>query len=178
MFALRQGKQVPVRDWFMVELGLNSGLRVEEMANLKCSDLLIAERESSLIVQKGKGGKKRVVRISSEFKKDCLWFLRWKRKNGQDTSEDAFLLASIKGKQLTTRALQKAFKRCLSRAGLEKHFSIHCLRHTYGSFLYKASKYNLRLVQKQLGHSSIRTTEVYASLIDPDAQEAVERLYK
>ena len=41
----------------------------------------------------------------------------------------------------------------------------------------KASGYNLRLVQKQLGHSSIRTTEVYADVMEPDTQKALEKLY-
>jgi len=43
---------------------------------------------------------------------------------------------------------------------------------------YVASGYNLRLVQKQLGHSSVRVTEVYASLMDKCIKQAVERLYK
>jgi len=88
------------------------------------------------------------------------------------------IFTSRKGKKLTCRALQKSFKKCLARAGLPMHYSIHCLRHTYGSHLYVASGYNLRLVQKQLGHSSVRVTEVYASLMDKCIKQAVERLYK
>jgi len=44
--------------------------------------------------------------------------------------------------------------------------------------LYKASSYNFRLVQKQLGHASIRTTEVYADVMEPDVEYALERLYR
>jgi len=40
------------------------------------------------------------------------------------------------------------------------------------------SGYNLRLVQKQLGHSSIHTTEVYADVMEPDIQDALRELYK
>jgi len=168
---------VVVRDWFMIELSLFTGLRVEEMRNLKCGDLLLEEDRSSIIVRKGKGNKKRVVQIGEEFKNTCFTFLRWKRKVGQDTDKDSFLLVSKKGK-LTKRALQKAFKRCTKRAGLATYYSIHSLRHTYACFLYKASKHNLKLVQRQLGHSSIKTTEVYANLLDSDVKEAVENLYK
>jgi site-specific recombinase XerD len=42
--------------------------------------------------------------------------------------------------------------------------------------LYKASKYNIRLVQKQLGHSSIQTTQIYADVLSDDAAVAVENL--
>jgi site-specific recombinase XerD len=42
--------------------------------------------------------------------------------------------------------------------------------------LYRASNYNLRLVQKQLGHRSIQTTQIYADVLDEDAVAAVENL--
>jgi site-specific recombinase XerD len=63
-------------------------------------------------------------------------------------------------------------------AGLSKRVSIHALRHTYGTHLYKASGGNLRLVQKQLGHSRVTTTQVYADVLAEDAVAAVERLYR
>jgi site-specific recombinase XerD len=78
---------------------------------------------------------------------------------------------------MTTRAIQKAFKRLAALAGLPDRYSIHCLRHTYACELYKASGYNLRLVQKQLGHASITTTQVYADVMDPDVGLALKRLY-
>jgi integrase/recombinase XerC len=52
------------------------------------------------------------------------------------------------------------------------------LRHTFATYLLKASNYNLRLVQAQLGHSSIRTTQVYMGLMDEDVKKAINRLYK
>jgi site-specific recombinase XerD len=177
-WALKQGKTTVVRDWFMIELGLNTGLRVEEMANLKCGDLLIKKERSSIIVRKGKGGKKRTVWINSDFKQACLWFLEWKSKTGQRIDDQAYLLTHKNSNQLTKRALQKAFKRCIKKATLPNHYSIHSLRHTYGTHLYIASGHNLRLVQQQLGHSSVRVTEVYASLIGSDVKKAIEKLYK
>jgi len=78
---------------------------------------------------------------------------------------------------MTTRAIQKVFKRCAERARLFPTYSIHCLRHTYACFLLKASDWNLRLVQKQLGHSRISTTQVYADVMMPDIQKALGRMY-
>jgi site-specific recombinase XerD len=176
--GLKRGKSAPVRDWFMIELGLFSGLRVQEMANLKCGDFHINNEQCSLSVRKGKGNKSRTVRLKEECKDECLWFFEWKKTIGQDIGSEAHLLTTNKGTPLTKRSLQKAFKRCAKRAGIESHYSIHCLRHTYGSHLYKASNHNLRLVQEQLGHSSVRTTEIYTSLMDTDAKEAAEKLYE
>jgi len=42
----------------------------------------------------------------------------------------------------------------------------------------KASKHNLRLVQQQLGHASIKTTEIYANLMATDVKEGIENIYK
>ena len=176
--GVRTKNFVLVRDWFMVELGLFTGLRVEEMTNLNCGDLFLENTESSLIVRRGKGDKKRVVMLNTEFKKECLWFLNYKKRIGQTIEDNAPLLSTSKGKRVSKRTLQKAFKRCLHKAGLPNHYSIHCLRHTYGSHLYKVSNHNLRLVQKQLGHASIRTTEVYADLLNEDVKEAIEKLYE
>jgi len=61
---------------------------------------------------------------------------------------------------------------------LPEHYSIHCCRHTYACELYRASGYNLRLVQKQLGHSNSRITEVYADIFHPDTEKSLEKLYK
>ena len=58
------------------------------------------------------------------------------------------------GKSYSTRALQYAFKVSMVESGLPRYYSIHSLRHSYGTYLYQRTK-DLRLVQKQLGHSSI-----------------------
>jgi len=163
--ALEKNKIVPVRDWFTVELGLFTGLRVKEIADLEVSTLHVKENQSSLTVKRGKGNRTRTVYLSKVFKEECLFYLDWKR-NAIPQSD--YLFTNTGGRPVTKRALQKAFKKCLTLAGLETHYSIHCLRHTYGSFLYKSSGHNLRLVQEQLGHSSIRTTQVYASLMNED----------
>lgn len=174
----KTGRAKSVRDWFMIELGLNAGLRVSEMRDLKCPDLHLQSEQSSISIRKGKGNKLRNVRLSEYFRKKCKWYLGWKHKLNHCTTPDSYLLTTEKGRQLTKRALQKAFKRCMASAGLPKHYSIHCLRHTYGSHLYLASNHNLRLVQEQLGHSSVRVTEVYANLMNNDVKRAIEKLYR
>ena len=175
--SLRQEEFHGVRDWFVLQLGLNTGLRVQEMTDLKCGDLLVSALQGSVIVRKGKGKKKRRVRINEPFKKDCQFYLRWKHRYGHSVEDEAPLLTSEQGKPLTKRALQKVFKRTMKEAGLASHYSIHCLRHTYGTHLLKASGNNLRIVQEQLGHSSVRTTEVYTSLIESEVGKALSKLY-
>jgi site-specific recombinase XerD len=142
--------------------------------NLKASDIHLNGFQPSLTVKHGKGNKSRTVYFSESFKNECLLYLN--RRNNLNVKSD-YLFTNTSGRQLTKRALQKAFKKCLKLASLESHYSIHCLRHTYGSYLYKSSNHNLRMVQEQLGHSSIRTTQIYAGVMNDDVKKAVKNLY-
>jgi len=170
--------KTPVRDYFVIHLALETGLRVMEIAQLNCGDIYIDEKIGSLIVRKGKGGKKRLVRFNSEFKQHYDEYLKWKQASDEPIGQsDPLLRSSHTGGHMTSRALEKAFKRLAAKANLPEHYSIHCLRHTYACQLYKASGYNLRLVQKQLGHSNSRTTEVYADVMNPDLAKSLEKLY-
>ncbi|MFH0806836.1 MAG: tyrosine-type recombinase/integrase [Elusimicrobiota bacterium] len=167
-----------VQDYFVVHLALATGLRVMEIAALNCGDLFLENVVPSLLVRKGKGGKKRIVFFNAAFKKHCKEYLEWKNSVGESIEpERPLIVSSNTGKHLTTRAIQKAFKRCAESAGLPARYSIHCLRHTYACFLLKASNWNIRLVQKQLGHSRISTTQVYADVMMPDIKNALEKLY-
>ncbi|MCF8070074.1 MAG: tyrosine-type recombinase/integrase [Desulfobacterales bacterium] len=166
-----------IRNWFMIELGLNTGLRVEEMASVKHSDLFINEAKSSIVVI-GKGNKRRVIWINADFKKTINKYINLKRLFNYTVSDNSHLLINLKGNKISKRALQKFFKEMVQKADLPSHYHIHCLRHTYTTFLLKASSNNYRFVQKQLGHASIRTTQVYASVIESERKDAVEKLYK
>lgn len=175
--GLKNKKFVPVRNWYMIELGLNAGLRVEEMTSLQHRNLILNGSKSSIVVI-GKGNKKRSIKINSEFKQTSLTYLKYKSQFGYDTSEESYLLNNLKGARITKRALQKFFKKILEKTGLSAHYYIHCLRHTYTTHLLKASNHNYRFTQAQLGHSSITTTQVYAGIIDSEGKKAVENLYK
>ncbi len=95
----------------------------------------------------------------------------------ESTDSSAYLLMSSHGKPYSTRTLQYAFKVSLKEAGLPQYYSIHACRHSYGTYLYQKTK-NLRLVQKQLGHSSITTTTVYADVPLEETLEGVNGLFE
>ncbi|NVL91383.1 MAG: tyrosine-type recombinase/integrase [Desulfobacterales bacterium] len=176
--AIARGNKVAVRDYFIVDMALSTGLRVAEIAELKCRDIFLRENFCALLVRNGKGGKKRLVRFNGAFKQHYEEYLLWKQTVGEPTGlGDPLFLSSNTGGHITTRGIEKAFKRSAARAGLPPHYSIHCLRHTYACELYRAGGYNLRLVQKQLGHAHIGTTQVYADVVEPDMQRALQRLY-
>ncbi|MDD5135598.1 MAG: tyrosine-type recombinase/integrase [Phycisphaerae bacterium] len=177
--ARLNGNKIPIRDYFIIDLALSTGLRVMEMAQLNCGDIFLEGKMPAVFVKNGKGKRKRIVRFNGAFKMHCKKYLSWKQYLGEPIeASDPLFLSSNTGRHMTVRAIQKVFKKIAAKAGLPSHYSIHCLRHTYASQLYKASGYNLRLVQKQLGHSNSRTTEVYADVLAPDVQSALEGLYR
>lgn len=172
------GRKVPVRDYFIIHLALTTGLRVMEIAALKCRDLFLDGQVCSVFVRKGKGNKKRLVYFTGPFRNHCKEYFKWKQTIGESIeSEEPLIVSSNTGDHMTTRAIQKVFKRAAEKAKLNPNYSIHATRHTYACFLLKASNWNLRLVQKQLGHSKISTTQVYADVMMPDVKKALDRLY-
>ena len=161
---------LPIRDWMIIDLALNTGLRVQEVADLKVEDLHLEYNQSSLVVQNGKGGKKRVVRIGSKLKAHLKRYIKLGLNKGE------YVFSSSRGENLTRSALLMIVKNNMKLAGLPAHFHFHSLRHTYATRLYKSSNNNLRLVQRQLGHVSVATTQVYADIMDEDVDKALEKL--
>lgn len=173
---LQQGRTTWPRFWMAIDLALGAGLRVSEIAGLRMGNLHLGVKEARLRVT-GKGNRTRDVFISKALVSHLGEFVQWKRTLEEPLDEEAHLLVSSHRKFFSTRALQYCFKEALKISGLPEVYSIHACRHTYGTFLYQRTK-NLRLVQKQLGHSSVTTTTVYADVTAQEAVEAVNGLYE
>jgi integrase len=166
----------PVRDWAILHVALDTGLRVSEICALELRDVILDGGHPALIVRDGKGGKKRGVKLGSALCDHLAAFVAWKRKVDESLAPAAPLFVSCRGGALTRTAVYRIFRASADGAGIPRRFSIHSCRHTYASMLYRASNFNLRLVQKQLGHRSIQTTQIYADVLDEDAVVAVENL--
>jgi len=91
-------------------------------------------------------------------------------------SKSEYLFYSSRGDKLERSANQKTFKKWAEKAGLSESYSIHSLRHTHATRLYKASGNNLRMIQKQLGHSNIQTTTVYSDILNEAVDKALKNM--
>lgn len=116
------------------------------------------------------GGLSEIVRIGEDLRR------RIKKFQSTSSTESPHLFNTERSPQMKTTAIQKVFKYWITKARLQSNLSIHSCRHTYTVRFYKSSGYNLRSVQKQLGYSSISTTQVYTDVVDSDVKEAVEKL--
>lgn len=162
-----KGNQAPVRDALIINLALNTGLRVSELSNLKVVDMYLKRGQNSLIVRKGKNNKDRIVAFGPKLKSQVTEYLKYRKYDSE------YLFPSERGEKLSRSGIQKIFKKIAKKARLAKYYSIHCLRHTYATQIYKASGFNLRLVQQQLGHASITTTSVYSHVDNEQLEEAI-----
>ena len=154
----------------MVDLALQTGLRVSEIAALQVKDV--------------------------DLKRGCLSVVRLKKKKKKQTTETlaiskeltAHLKDYIAGCRsgalfvggrgpLTGQGLQQVWKAAVKQAGLPKELSIHSARHTLAVHLLRKTN-NLRQVQKQLGHSSPATTEnMYCGVSVEDMQNGLDGIY-
>ncbi len=160
-----------VRDAMLVFTALFTGLRNSEICDLKVTDLHIGNGEAHLVVRNGKGGKRRIVHIGKEYKVILKRYLQWKMDNGE-LDPDSYLLRTERSRRFCTSALWRRWKKYCPRHRL------HDARHTNATILYKASGNNLRLVQKQMGHSRITTTQVYADVLPDEARASMTAMEK
>jgi integrase len=160
-----------VRDSFLIHTAIFTGLRNSEICDLMVSDLRIGNGQSHLIVRHGKGGKSRVVHIGREYKGILKRYLQWKLDAGE-LAPDAHLLRTERSPRYCVSALWRRWKKYCPK-------TLHSARHTNATLVFKASGNNLRMVQKQLGHSRITTTQIYADVMPEVMREsmtAMERL--
>ncbi len=171
-----RGQVTAVREWMAVDLLTCTGLRVSEAANVRCGDLKAGYGESALFVRDGKGAKSRTVQIPDSLKKHLKQFIAWKSSRGEPIGSDDHLFIGQRG-PWTAQAVQQLTKKYLKALGLyENEKSVHALRHSYAVEFYRQGK-DLRALQKQLGHSSVQTTQVYADVMAEDIQQQIKGLW-
>lgn len=151
----------PIRDYYLIKLLLESGLRVSEAVALRVRDIL----PGALIVRQGKGGKPRTVLLSDSTSEGLQEYLKLRISSSPVTTmEDSHLFVSSRLSPLTTRAVRKRVKFWFKKAGISAHLSCHSCRHTYISHMIAAGV-DLPTVQNNAGHSSLAVTSLYAHVV-------------
>ena len=166
-----------VRNWMLIDLLTCTGLREAEAAALRCGDLRLRYGEAAVYVRNGKGGRSRTIQIPNALKTHLNSFLRWKRGRGESVGEDDPLFIGQRG-AWTPAAVAEAVKKVLRDCGLYRPGkAAHAMRHSYAVEMYRQER-DLRAVQKQLGHASVQTTQIYADVLDEDIRAQVAMLWR
>lgn len=129
------------------------GLRVSELVNLKKENVNF--NESLIHVKLSKNKKDRFVKIPNSIKSDLEKYF--------DLTESKYAFDSNRGGKLTTATIQKIVKNSSKKAGIGKKVHPHTLRHSFATHLLEQGT-DLRIIQKLLGHSDIKTTQIYLNV--------------
>jgi len=170
----------------MIRLFLDTGLRLKEMIKLEWRNINL---QTGKLKVRGKGDKERVIWVND----DTLDQLReWKERQVKKVGRVTLVFTTNKGTQLKPRQIREMIYRYSDKAGIqeemikhyrddkgnklpetykEKKVSPHTLRHTYATDMLRAGE-NLRTIQKALGHSSIKTTQIYTHIVDEELEQA------
>ncbi len=146
------------RDRAMFRVMLRCGVRVEEVANLQLRDLDL--KRNRIFVRNGKGGKDRVVYVSSDAREAIIEYLRVRRPS---RAKRIFLVEKgpYTGKPISVRGIQKRLEYYAKESGVR--VSCHQLRHTMATQMLNAEA-EVTTIQELLGHNGISTTERYCSV--------------
>lgn len=161
-----------LRDRAILETLYATGARASEVVGLKLADLHL---DSSFCKCHGKGSKQRVVPLGDAAKNALKYYLGEQRGDLTQHTDSGHVFVSKGGRRLTRELLWMLVKKYVKRAGLPKSTSPHTLRHSFATHLL-AGGADLRAVQEMLGHSSIRTTQIYTH-VDHTRLKAVHKQF-
>ena len=162
------------RNYAMITLLLNCGMRLNELVNINISDIDFENNKLTVI---GKGDKERVIYLNKACISAINKYLEVRPKDGvQFNSKDALFLSEQK-RRISRRSVQYIIKDEIKLAGIEKadNYSVHKLRHTAATLMYKYGDVDIRALQELLGHESISTTQIYTHVDDDQVRNAVEK---
>jgi len=157
------------RNKTMIQLMLDTGLRLAEACNLKWNDIDL--NTGKLMVRQGKGSKDRSLWIGVE---DLEALRTWRERQATDVTDNpAHIFTTLAGKPVSRRYVQKMVARLAAKAGIKKNVHPHTLRHSFATDLYRETS-KIRLVQKALGHSDLSTTMIYTHIVDDELEDALK----
>jgi len=146
-----------------------TGLRVSELCSVRVGD--VAADGSSIHIN-GKGSKDRVVYVGN--KKLMAALVERRRKRTGEADQAAPLLLNSKSRPLKPQTLRRRMHRVAAERGFSAPVTPHRLRHTAATLLLEKGA-DIRFVQRQLGHASISTTELYTHVTDAALKRAISK---
>ena len=169
MAASNQQTRFSSRDYCILTLFLNCGMRLSELCGIDISSW----RGDTLTVI-GKGNKERTIYLNGACIKAIEDYLD-DRITPVKEDKDALFISRL-GRRISPRAVQNIIKKYIMSAGLDpERYSTHKLRHTAATLMYQYGEVDIRSLQALLGHSSVATTEIYTQLDQRALHEAVEQ---
>ncbi|GFZ29601.1 tyrosine recombinase XerC [Clostridium zeae] len=158
-----------LRDYCILTLFLNCGLRLSELCNIQIDKI---KNDTLTII--GKGNKERTVYLNEASLDSIEKYIAVRDSSKCDTENKKFLFLSSRNKKIDKRTVEILVKKHITNSGLtQDKYTPHKLRHTAATLMYKYGNVDIRSLQQILGHESVSTTQIYTHIDDEGLREAV-----
>ncbi len=156
------------RDYCIIALFLNCGLRLSELVGLNYGDI----RSDNSMRVTGKGNKERIIYLNDMCVNAINEYMKVRPVEGVKDKNALFLSSRLS--RISPKTVQHIVKTFLEKAGLgDQGFSTHKLRHTAATLMYQQGNVDVLLIKEILGHENLATTEIYTHIIDSQLKDAV-----
>ena len=156
------------RDKLIIEMLYATGVRVSELINIKLSDI---DFDNKRIVVCGKGNKERIVYYGDYASEALYEYLETHPKRNHN-----YLFMNSRGGKITDRGIRYIIDNIMKRLSVKTHVTPHVLRHTFATDMLN-NGCDIRVVQELLGHSSLRTTEIYTHVTNEQLKKVYYRCF-
>ena len=156
------------RDLSVIEMFFATGARVYEISNLKIQDI---DLDNGIIKLFGKGSKERYVQIGSPEVLEVV--KEYYRLNQQEIDKSGFFFVNRQGKRFSEQSIRRMIRKYSCQAGISIHITPHMFRHSVATYLLEEGV-DIMYIQKILGHSSIKTTQIYLHIASKKQMEILK----
>ncbi len=165
------------RDYCILTLFLNCGMRLSELVGINLSDL---SHDLSRLTVTGKGSKQRTIYLNDACRDAINTYIVARGRNatahGGTIKDKNALFLSNRNTRISNKTVQWTVNKYLDKSGLSgKGYSVHKLRHTAATLMYEQGGVDVRVLKEILGHEQLNTTQIYTHVSDRQIEQAMSK---
>lgn len=165
------GYKYKLRDIAVVEVLFATGARVYEISNIREDSVNLNSGQIRIM---GKGGKERYVQISNSSVLAIL--KKYYMENENEIKKSGCFFINNRGNRYTEQSIRAMLKKYAKQAGIERNITPHMFRHSFATYLIEEGV-DVSCVQQILGHSSIKTTQIYIHIAAKKQAEILREMH-
>ncbi len=160
-----------VRDYCILTMFLNCGMRLSELAGISLPDI---DPELRSLRVTGKGAKERIIYLNDACRSAMTAYFPVRLSTPVKNKGETALFLSGQGNRISVKTIQWMVKKYLGEAGLAyKNYSTHKLRHTAATLMYQSGQVDIRVLKDILGHEQLNTTQIYTHVSNEQMEAAM-----
>lgn len=160
-----------LRDVAVAEMLFATGARVCEISNIRMENV---DLDTGLICIAGKGGKERYIQIGEDSILRLLQ--RYYKENKEMINQSGYFFVNCRGKRFSEQSIRLMLKKYVEKAGIKRKITPHMFRHSFATYLIEEGV-DISCVQQILGHSSIKTTQIYIHVATKKQAEILKNMH-